>query len=241
MLPTSVNPSSPSSTLAPTSILPETVPYTYAVALKIQKTDFKQPLLVLLDSGSQLSWFHQNALPRGICPSKTARLQGTTMAGSFSSDRQVHLEHVQLPEFKRNILLVDLHARIFNAPCRYDMILGRDVLKHFRLNLDFDKHQIVGPHATQPMRPLPDQLPSSDLALSLELERFDSYLLDKDSAHNDEDYDPSPSSDPEITSSDTQIKRNSAVSLWRIRHRHCRQQLHPPLCRPTQPPPDHPQ
>ena len=77
------------------------------------------------------------------------------MAGEFSSNRQVTLTTTRLPELCRDIALPELHARVFTAPCRYDIILGRDALRHFKIIIDFKNNIIESSDASIPMRPFP--------------------------------------------------------------------------------------
>ena len=59
------------------------------------------------------------------------------MAGTFKSDHEVTFTDVMLPELTTNTLPT-MNARIFNANCRYDIIIGREELKYFKLIMDFD-------------------------------------------------------------------------------------------------------
>ena len=66
----------------------------------------------------------------------------TTLAGPFTSNAIVHLFGLRLPEFRRNVSLTELKARVFDNDCRYDIIMGRDALQVFRIQLDFEKNTI---------------------------------------------------------------------------------------------------
>ena len=66
----------------------------------IQQVGFNgQPLLCLLDSGATSSWIARKRLPKGACGKTVAMVSHQTMAGKFSSNQQVELEGVVLPEF----------------------------------------------------------------------------------------------------------------------------------------------
>ena len=123
------------------------------------------------------------------------------MAGTFTSSHQVCLSHLLLPEFGHNISLATSHARVFSAECRYDMILGRDTLRHFRLTLDFDKDIIHGPTAHQPMRCFPTPYPSHlcSLATQLQLDHLESHFADANDSFNDDAFVPLPASDNELS------------------------------------------
>jgi hypothetical protein len=57
-----------------------------------------------------------------------------------------------VPDFGRNRHLMSFEVRVFFADCVYDIILGCDILRHFRLTLDFDKDRTLSPAspASQP-------------------------------------------------------------------------------------------
>ena len=87
-----------------------------------------KPFLTLLDSGSKTSWFNQHSLPSNSVPSVTYSISGVTMAEKFKSNQQITIHQLHLPEIQSNITLNKLHAQVFTAVCRYDIILGRDAL-----------------------------------------------------------------------------------------------------------------
>ena len=65
-----------------------------------------------------------------------------SLAGHFTSNAIVHLFGVRLPEFRCNVSLTELKARVFNNDCHYDIIMGHDALQVFRIQLDFEKNMI---------------------------------------------------------------------------------------------------
>ena len=115
-------------------------PYTIATVGRIQKTIpvINKPLLVLFDSGSSSTWMSRKALPRGILGTTGPKITSVTMAGTFSSSQQVRLENIILPEFYKQRSLEQCNAYVFQAPCRYDIIIGRDVLRQLGIIMDFD-------------------------------------------------------------------------------------------------------
>jgi hypothetical protein len=104
-----------------------------------------------------------------------------------------------IPEFGRNRHLPEVDVRVFFAQCRYDTILGRDILHHFRLVLDFDSDTVIGPDAAQPMRcfPLTFLDPQRTVAQELELDSMDIHLADHTFSSNDDAFAPAPASDNE--------------------------------------------
>ena len=77
------------------------------------------------------------------------------MAGEFLSTEQVCLQDFVLPNFPSKKVLPKLGARVFHTECRYDMILGCDVLHVFGVVLDFDTDNIICDRISLPMREFP--------------------------------------------------------------------------------------
>ena len=127
------------------------------------------------------------------------------MAGTFHSNQQVHLTNLLLPEFRRNQFIPDLHCHIFTVECRYDMILGRDALRHFGLELDFVNNRMTYNDVSLPMRPFPDHLQANLLvAEQLQLDDMDNYLLDDPSlCNNDDNFAPALFSDNDTSQDST--------------------------------------
>ena len=98
------------------------------------------------------------------------------MAGEFKSNRQVTLSNLLLPEIRQDIILPSLHARVFKAPCRYDIILGRDALRHFQIILNFSDNLIESNDTSFPMRSFPqDFISPKYYAQQLLLEDIDPF------------------------------------------------------------------
>ena len=61
-----------------------------------------------------------------------------------------------LPEFMSNRTFDSIEARVIGTDCRYDMIIGRDALRLFKLNLLFKENIIEMEDISIPMRPFPE-------------------------------------------------------------------------------------
>lgn len=131
------------------------LPLSFGVAKKIQGVRFGTPLTLLLDSGSTTTWISKKCLPPGIQGQTVNKVTGSTLAGDFSSSEEILLEDFVLPDFHSKKFLPKLPARVFHAECRYDMIIGRDVLRVFGLQLDFDSNRIVSDGVSINMREFP--------------------------------------------------------------------------------------
>jgi Retroviral aspartyl protease len=96
------------------------------------------PLLTLLDSGSTLTWIAKRAIPASITLTKQTAIQGNTLAGSFSMTEYLPAQQVQFLELHPTMSL-DLPASpVFEqAGCRYDIIMGRDLLQRASITISF--------------------------------------------------------------------------------------------------------
>ena len=131
---------------------------------------------------------------------------GTTMAGTYKSTEEIILCDMVLPELCRNSFLPKCPARIFNADCHYDMILGCNALCSLHITLDFDQNLVKAPGMQISMKPFPS-IPSSQfstLAINLMLDHMDNFLSDDSLPSNDDAYDTA-SSDPDEHDSHAQI------------------------------------
>ena len=83
----------------------------------------------LFDSGGTVSLIHERVLIPDVKPSIGTNQIFTTLAGQFQSNRQVQLQNIVLPEFKRTAYINNHICQIFIGSCHYDIILGRDFLR----------------------------------------------------------------------------------------------------------------
>ena len=131
------------------------IPYTILTSNIIQNNICDKPLLVLLDSGSNNSFIKYSSLPPNVCGKRCNKLKSQTIAGEFISNTKVTLQNICLPEFMSNRVFDTIEARVINSDCRYDMIIGRDALRLFKLNLLFKENLIEMEDVSLPMRPFP--------------------------------------------------------------------------------------
>ena len=141
----------------------ELLPIALAACGRIQGTRFGKSLLVLFDSGSTTTWFSRKSLPKDIHGYTVPSVTGSTLAGTFTSKEQVCLNDLMLPEFSDKKVLHKINAKVFDAECRYDMILGRDALRAFGISLDFDQQVMTADGVSRPMREFPRNLYGDDL------------------------------------------------------------------------------
>ena len=82
-------------------------------------------------------------------------MKSQTIAGEFVSNTKVNLQDICLPEFMPNRVFDSIEARVIQTDCRYNMIIGRDALRLFKLNLCFKENIINMEDITLAMRPFP--------------------------------------------------------------------------------------
>lgn len=99
------------------------------------KHPMEQELYSLMDTGSSTTLIHRSALPPGCVPEQIERQVMETAAGTFTISQRVQLFHLSLPEFSSSL---HLWVYVFDAPCQYDMIVGREWIAPNRFNFKFD-------------------------------------------------------------------------------------------------------
>ena len=78
----------------------EHIPITVLIAQRVQQNPLmNHPFLCLLDSGTTGCWVSRARLPQNIQGKKVAEITIQTLAGTFTSNQEIQLEQVMLPEF----------------------------------------------------------------------------------------------------------------------------------------------
>ena len=148
----------------------------------IQDTAFTQPpMLCLLDSGATGCWISRKKLPSMIRTNKIPAITNQMMAGDFTSNESITLKNVILPEFHRTRRLDALQAKIFDQSCRYNMILGRDLMNDLCIVLNFESKSMEWDKAIVAMREHPANASNISVATNLLLEAIDGGLENNDS------------------------------------------------------------
>ena len=148
----------------------------------IQDTVFDQPpMLCLLDSGTTGCWISRKRLPSMICTNKIPAITSQTLAGNFTANESIILKNVLLPEFHRTRRLDTLEAKIFDQTCRYDMILGCDLMNDLGIVLNFELKSMEWNKAIVAMREHPINVSTTSFATNLLLDAIDGGLDTNDS------------------------------------------------------------
>ena len=141
----------------------------------------KPPFLCLLDSGATGCWVSREKLPPHIHTYHVAPVTNQTLAGNFTAKEEVKLHDVLLPEFHKTRRLKTLMAKIFDQGCRYDMILGRNLMNKLGIVLNFNNKSMTWDGSTVAMREYDLNHDPTILATNLLLDVLDSRLEANDS------------------------------------------------------------
>jgi len=92
-------------------------------------------LRVLFDSGGFRMMINRRVLPKGV---NTMGLKSKTrmniLAGTYESGGEVYMKGLHLPEIDKSRSVEGLHALVFDADCRYDVVFGNDFIN--RVGID---------------------------------------------------------------------------------------------------------
>ena len=140
-----------------------------------------KPFLCLLDSGATGCWISRSKLPPYIRTYHVAPITNQTLAGTFTANEEVKLYKILLPEFHKTRRIQTLTARIFDHGCRYDMILGRNLMNDLGIVLHFNTKSMAWDGSIVTMREYDQTQEQTSLATNLLLDIIDSNLEANDS------------------------------------------------------------
>ncbi|EJK65227.1 hypothetical protein THAOC_13943 [Thalassiosira oceanica] len=152
------------------------IPCVYAMVATTQGISEPNMLRTLLDSGTFHTLIHIDALPPGVEIHRTEKQNAMqTMAGTFMPMGYVKVKDIRLPEFDRHLAIDGDMCYVFDAPCRYQMIAGRNFLRRAGIDLKFVENHITWMGKSIPMK-------SSDFAPADYNAVFDdiAYWIDED-------------------------------------------------------------
>ena len=148
----------------------------------IQDTVFNQPpMLCLLDLGTTGCWISRKKLPSTIPTNKIPAITNQTLDGSFTANESIIVKNVLLLEFHCTRRLDTLQAKTFNQRCRYEMILGQDLMNDLGIVLNFDLKSMEWDKAIVAMREHPINMSTTSFAMNLLLDAIDGGLDNNDS------------------------------------------------------------
>ena len=109
------------------------VPMTIMIVRTVQGQRLMRLLHVLFDSGSSCTLIHSRCLSPGAVTALSAQTRVTsTASGSFNASRSYQ------PQCHRS----GVEARVFDADCRFDLILRQDFLTNAGLDVSFSDNTV---------------------------------------------------------------------------------------------------
>jgi Retroviral aspartyl protease len=124
-----------SKTLSDIPFEKQLVPITVLTIVSINNTFFSQPVVALIDSGSQSTLIQKRVLPKTllVSPSSKSLLGGVTGQGSLIGE--VLLTNFMLPELSPTKRIdSSLMAGVIDTQATYDVVLGLDFLCQFKID-----------------------------------------------------------------------------------------------------------
>ena len=104
--------------------------------------NYKVLTTALFDSVGTVSSIHEHVVLPEVKPLISTNQIFMTLPGQFQSNRQVLLQNIVLPKFKRTAYIDNHTCQIFIGSCHYDIILGQDFLQKLQLNINFDNNKM---------------------------------------------------------------------------------------------------
>ena len=130
------------------------IPMTLLIPGRINNQRSNKMLKVLFDTGGSHTIISRRALPKGAVPTQLQNpIKTNTSAGTYDTKQYVYLENTYLPEFDRHKSIDTIKAHVFEAPCNYDIILGRDILSHFKIDIKYSTQTIQWEEQEVHMKP----------------------------------------------------------------------------------------
>ena len=186
---------------------------------QIHNTETKpQTLLCLLNSGATSCWINSMVIPentQGITVSETTN---KTLARTFFSSKELTLYNAILPEFHRSRHMNKITTKIFHQKCRYDMIIGLDLLNELEIVLNFKDKTITWEKAQITIRTYPSNNTTKTIAETWFLDAAKETTIQM----NDDGIYPRPTNPPKPTTSSSKkttrlrkdTKQNKSMSHY---------------------------
>ena len=122
------------------------------VVKSIQGRACSKLLRVLYDSGESKSTAKKNVLPKGVrLDANGPTTLMNTLAGPYAPLGSVYIKGIRLPAFDKNRIIDEHNFMVFDQPCNYYIILGRDFLRKIGMNLNYKDLSIEWLVNTAPM------------------------------------------------------------------------------------------
>ena len=109
-----------------TPLMQDLLPVSILIPQFIQFTENTVALRALFESGGTVTLVHAQVLTNSVIPTQSNTQTFTTIARQFELKQRVLFQNIVLPEFKLTAKIDSHSCQIFNSPCAFDIIIGRD-------------------------------------------------------------------------------------------------------------------
>ena len=137
-------------------------------------------LRVLFDSGGSRTMINRRVLPKGVIPmGLKGKMRMNTLAGTYESGGEVYMKGLRLPELDKSRTVEGQRALVFDADCRYDVILGNDFINRVGIDILGSNGTVEWLGNSIPMRSPPTITQAEEDFNAL----FESYLIEMENDH----------------------------------------------------------
>ncbi|KAG7369915.1 integrase core domain containing protein [Nitzschia inconspicua] len=147
----------------------ESLPLLLVISKGVNEKPSKLILRALADSGGSHCLVKSDKIPSSIEIIKEPGRRFNTTQGNFNPIGYVNLKDVSFPEFSHTRRLPNVKCYVFDAPCRYDLIIGRDALRDCGMMIDFGNEQLSWFDNIVAFRTLSQFLDNSTVRTALEV------------------------------------------------------------------------
>ena len=123
---------------------------------------------------------NRRVLPKGVIPmGLKGKMRMNTLAGTYESEGEVYIKGLRLPELDKSRTVEGQRALVFDADCRYDVILGNDFINRVGIDILGSNGTVEWLGNSIPMRSPPTITQAEEDFNAL----FESYLIEMENDH----------------------------------------------------------
>ncbi|KAG7367308.1 hypothetical protein IV203_029979 [Nitzschia inconspicua] len=170
----------------PTKLSPqeESLPLLLVITKGVNESPHKLILRALADSGGSHRLVKSDKIPSSVEIIKEPGRRFNTTQGNFNPIGYVNLKDVSFPEFSHTRRLPNVKCYVFDAPCRYDLIIGRDALRDCGMMIDFGHEQLSWFENTVAFRTLSQFMDNSAVRTALEVPPYQVRIAESNSSES---------------------------------------------------------
>ncbi|KAG7345279.1 reverse transcriptase RNA-dependent DNA polymerase [Nitzschia inconspicua] len=162
----------------------ESLPLLLVVTKGVNEAPHKLILRALADSGGSHCLVKSDKIPSSVEIIKEPGRRFNTTQGNFNPIGYVNLKDVSFPEFSHTRRLPNVKCYVFDAPCRYDLIIGRDTLRDCGMMIDFGHEQLSWFENTVAFRTLSQFMDNATVRTALEVPPYQVRIAESNSTES---------------------------------------------------------